>query len=95
MYIISLTYKVPLEIIDQHLDSHVQFLNKQYEMGNFHASGRKVPRTGGIILSKISDKNLLLKIIDEDPFKKHKLADYDLIEFVPSKTCEELEFLMN
>ena len=49
MYIISLTYKVPLDIIDQHLDSHVQFLNKQYEMGNFHASGRKVPSTGGII----------------------------------------------
>ena len=95
MYIIPLIYKVPLEIIDQHLDSHVQFLNKQYEMGNFHASGRKVPGTGGIILSKISDKNLLLKIIDENPFKKHRLADYDLIEFVPSKTCEELKFLMN
>lgn len=94
MYIISLTYKVPLEIIDQHLDSHVQYLNKQYEMGFFHASGRKVPRTGGIILSKISDKNELIRIIDEDPFKKYNLADYDLMEFVPSKTCEELKFLM-
>lgn len=95
MYIISLTYKVPLKIIDQFLESHVEYLNKRYEMGNFHASGRKVPRTGGIILSKLSNKSELLKIIEEDPFKKNKLADYDLIEFVPGKTCEELKFLMN
>ncbi len=76
------------------MDSHIEYLNKQYEVGNFQASGRKVPRTGGIILSKMSNKSELLEIIEEDPFKKNKLADYDLIEFMPSKTCEELKFLM-
>ena len=95
MYIISLTYKVPLEEVDQHLDNHIEYLNKQYDLGNFQASGRKVPRTGGIILSKISDKNKLLEIIEEDPFKKNNIADYDLIEFMPTKTSEELKVIMN
>ena len=94
MYIINLTYKVPLKKIDAHLNSHVTYLNEQYALGNFQVSGRKIPRTGGIILSKISDKNELLKIIEKDPFKINDLADYELTEFMPSKTSEELKSLM-
>ncbi|MDC6364529.1 MULTISPECIES: YciI family protein [Flavobacteriaceae] len=95
MFVIHLTYKVKLEKVDQYLDEHIDFLNEQYALGNFLASGRKVPRTGGIILSNNKSKIELEKIIEKDPFKKHELADYELIEFVPSKTCEELSFLMN
>ena len=76
------------------MDQHVEFLNEQYEMGNFLASGRKVPRTGGIILSKIGNKAALQSIIEKDPFKSNDLADYELTEFIPNKTCEELKFLI-
>ncbi|MGD1841070.1 MAG: YciI family protein [Thermonemataceae bacterium] len=94
MFIINLIYKTELEKIDQFLDDHIAFLNEQYELGHFLASGRKVPRTGGIILSNIKSKSELQKIIEKDPFKKNELADYELTEFVPSKTCDELKFLM-
>ena len=94
MHIINLTYKVPLEIIDQHLNSHIEYLNKQYELGNFLASGRKIPRTGGFFLTKIADKNQLIKILEGDPFKAKELANYELIEFVPTRACEELKFLI-
>ena len=94
MFIINLNYKVELEQIDQHLEAHVEFLNEQYDLGNFLASGRKVPRTGGIILSNIKSKEELERVIEKDPFKQHALADYELIEFVPSKTCEALKFLI-
>lgn len=94
MFIINLTYKVPLEEIDQLLDDHVDFLNKQYDAGVFIASGRKVPRTGGIILSNTISKTELEAIIEQDPFRKHEVADYELIEFVPSKTSEALRFLV-
>lgn len=93
MYIINLTYKVSLNKIDEFLSDHVEFLREQYRLGNFHASGRKTPRTGGVILSKISDKELLMNILAEDPFKANDLADYEMIEFVPTMTCKELEFL--
>jgi uncharacterized protein YciI len=95
MYIISLTYKVSLEEVDRYLEEHIEYLNRQYEMGNFLASGRKVPRTGGIILSNVPDKDKLSQILEEDPFKKNELAEYEIIEFIPVKTCEELKFLMN
>lgn len=94
MFIINLTYKTALERIDQFLAEHIEFLNEQYASGHFLASGRKIPRTGGIILSNVKSKAELEKIIDRDPFKKNDLADYQLTEFIPSKTCDELKFLM-
>lgn len=94
MFIINLTYKIELEKVDQFLNEHIEFLNEQYKLGNFLASGRKIPRTGGIILSNVKSKSELEKIIEKDPFKKNELADYELTEFVLSKTCDELKFLM-
>jgi uncharacterized protein YciI len=94
MFIINITYEAPLEKIDSYLVEHVRFLNEQYELGNFLASGRKIPRSGGIILSNVKVKSDLEKIIERDPFHKNELADYDLIEFVPSKTSEALKFLI-
>lgn len=94
MFIINLTYKTELKKIDHFLNEHIEFLNEQYELGHFLASGRKTPRTGGIILSNVKSKSELEKIIEKDPFKKNELADYELTKFVPSKTCDELKFLM-
>lgn len=95
MFIINVSYKVSLETIDQYIDNHIKFLDAQYDLGNFIASGRKVPRTGGVILSNLSDKKKVLEIIEKDPFKIHDLADYDITEFIPSKTSEELKFLIS
>ena len=94
MFIISLTYKVNLEEVNKELNHHIQFLEKQYAAGSFSASGRKVPRTGGVILSQIKNRHRLEKIIEEDPFYKNNIADYELTEFIPSKTSEELKFLL-
>ncbi len=94
MFIINLTYKAELEVIEQLLQKHIEFLDEQYELGNFLASGRKVPRNGGIILSHIKSKDELEKIIAKDPFKQNDVADYDLIEFTPSKTDKQLAFLL-
>lgn len=94
MFIINLTYKTELEKVDQFINAHIEFLNEQYELGHFLASGRKVPRTGGIILANVENKTEVEKIIKKDPFKINELADYTLTEFIPSKTCEELHFLI-
>lgn len=94
MFILNLTYKVVLEEVEKHLEAHIVFLNQQYEEGNFLMSGRKVPRTGGIILTKKMEKNELLKIIEKDPFYSHQLANYEIIEFMPTKSSTELEFLI-
>ena len=94
MFIINLTYKVPLEVIDKHLNNHIEYLNIQYGEKNFLISGGKIPRTGGIIISSMNDKNELLKVIEKDPFKLHNLAEYEVVEFNPSKASNEFNFLL-
>lgn len=93
MFIVNITYKTSLDIVNQHLEKHIDFLNKHYTLGHFKASGKKVPRTGGIILSKVSDRNKLEQILAEDPFNKENIANYELIEFIPSKTSEDFKIL--
>jgi len=94
MYIISLTYKVDTETVDKYLNDHVEYLKEQYSLGNFLASGRKVPRTGGIILSNINNLNTLEEVLKADPFNKNEIADYNITEFIPSMTCKDLNFLI-
>jgi uncharacterized protein YciI len=94
MFIISLNYKVSLDRIDEEVSNHVDFLKEQYMLGNFQASGRKIPRTGGIILSQIKNKLELESIIQKDPFYQKKLADYEITEFVPTMTSNELKCIL-
>ncbi len=94
MFLINLTYKTELKKIDQFLNEHITFLNEQYALEHFLASGPKIPRTGGIVLSKVENRALLEKIIEKDPFKINGLADYEITEFTASKTCEALKVLI-
>lgn len=94
MYIVSLTYKASLEAIDKELNNHIDYLKKQYAAGNFLASGRKIPRNGGVILAKAQSREELDEILKQDPFNQINLADYEVIEFVPSMTSEELSYLL-
>ena len=93
MFIVSLTYKGDLEEVDQHLDAHVAFLKQEYANGNFVASGRKIPRTGGIILSCAKSRDELELILAKDPFNKAGIAEYDITEFTPTMVAEGLEKL--
>ena len=94
MFIISLHYIVPLEKLDAHMTEHVKYLLKYYKQNVFVASGRKVPRTGGIILALADSKEALDEIIHEDPFYIHKLAEFTVTEFLTSQSHPDLKKLL-
>ncbi|MGI8952036.1 MAG: YciI family protein [Chitinophagaceae bacterium] len=94
MFVIELSYKVALEQVDAYMKKHVLFLNKYYNKGNFIVSGRKIPRTGGIIIAVGNDKKFIEKIIKEDPFHKNKLAEYNIIEFNASQKAKNINELI-
>ena len=94
MFIINLHYIVPLEQLDAHMTDHVKFLQKYYKQNVFVASGRKVPRTGGIILALANSKAEVDEIITEDPFYIHKLAEFSVIEFLTSQSHPDLKKLL-
>ena len=94
MFIINLHYIVPLEQLDAHMTDHVKFLQKYYKQNVFVASGRKVPRTGGIILALANSREEVDEIIKEDPFYIHKLAEFSVIEFLTSQSHPDLKKLL-
>jgi uncharacterized protein YciI len=94
MFIINLNYVVPLDQIDAHMTEHVKFLKKYYEKNIFVASGRKVPRTGGIILALASSKEEIEKIMNEDVFISKGLAEFSVTEFLTSQHHPDLKQLL-
>lgn len=95
MFIINLNYIVPLEKLDVRMTDHVKFLQKYYKKNVFVASGRKVPRTGGIILALAKSKEEIEQIISEDPFYKLKLAEFTITEFLTAQSHPELKKLLD
>ena len=91
MFVIELTYKVPLAEIDAHMAAHVKFLKKYYASGHFLVSGRKIPREGGIILAVGKTRQEIEAIVKEDPFHKHGLADFRIIEFRASQKAGDIQ----
>ena len=91
MFVIELVYKASLEEIDAHMAAHVRFLKKYYAAGNFLVSGRKIPREGGIILAVGKNREQIAAIVKEDPFHRHGLADFRIIEFRTSQKADDIQ----
>lgn len=85
MFLLDLTYRKPLREVDIQLPDHIAYLDRHYASGEFLCSGRKVPRTGGVILCKASTPAEVRAILEEDPFFTGGIAEYRVTEFVPSK----------
>jgi uncharacterized protein YciI len=90
MFVIELTYKVDLAEIDAAMKAHVAWLQRHYASGTFLASGRKIPRDGGVILATAPDRATLEAIVREDPFVARGLADARVIEFRASQRADDL-----
>jgi uncharacterized protein YciI len=91
MFVIELIYRAELSAIDARMGAHVAFLKKYYAAGNFLVSGRKIPRDGGIILAVGESREQIEAIIREDPFHKHGLADFRVIEFRASQRADDIQ----
>ncbi|MEU6405939.1 YciI family protein [Streptomyces sp. NPDC046985] len=90
MFILELTYIAAAERVDALLADHVAWLDEQYAAGVFIASGRKVPRDGGVIIAVGEDRAAVEAVAATDPFSVEKAAEYRITEFVATKTAPRL-----
>lgn len=88
MFIFNLTYIKPISEVERILPNHVRFLDDYYRKVKFICSGRKSPRIGGIILCSCKTKEEAEAIMQEDPFYNEGIAQYEMIEFIPSKAAD-------
>ncbi|WP_411681780.1 YciI family protein [Clostridium thailandense] len=95
MFILILKYVKPIEEVEKELNSHITYLEKYYSLKKFICSGRRNPRTGGVILCNADTIEEIHKIIKEDPFYEKKIAEYEIIEFIPTKYADEFKCFIN
>lgn len=94
MFVVSLTYKVPDEIVDFHRPGHMAWLKDAFDAGVFLASGRRVPAIGGVLLSNV-DRLTLDDSLAKDPFYSNGVADFEIIEFTATSVAEGYENLLD
>ncbi|MBT2541293.1 hypothetical protein J7E99_11375 [Streptomyces sp. ISL-44] len=90
MFVMELTYIAPVEAVEDHMDAHIAWLDGHYAAGVFLASGRKVPRDGGVILAGGVSRAEVEKIAAEDPFTVAGVCAYRITEFIATKTSADL-----
>jgi uncharacterized protein YciI len=90
MFVVELIYKAGLREIDARMRSHMAFLKKHYAEGRFLVSGRKIPRDGGVILALADSRAEIEAIMSDDPFVKHGLAEFRVIEFRASQRADDM-----
>lgn len=91
LFIIDLNYTVSFDKVDPEIDDHIKFLEENYASGRFIASGPKVPRTGGVIIAAAFSREEIETLLEMDPFKIKKIAQYKVTEFRPSMMIDELK----
>src|ERR1700704_5873301 len=52
VFVLLLTYVKPLPEVDRLMRRHVAWLDEHYAAGRFLVSGRRIPRTGGVIVAR-------------------------------------------
>lgn len=92
MLILSLTYVTELEQADAQMEAHMAWVKEGYDEGWFIASGRKIPRTGGVILAN-GDRAEIEAFCDNDPFVVHGIAQYEITECTFTTAADGFENL--
>ncbi|MEE8609129.1 MAG: YciI family protein [Sphingomonas aquatilis] len=91
--IVSLTYGADLDAIDAAMSDHVDWLRACYVEGRLIASGRKQPRTGGIIIA-IGTRTEVEAMVSLDPFVARGLATAEITPFTASMAALPLEDML-
>lgn len=92
MFILSLTYVKPTEEADRLMQPHMDWVNEGYDRGMFLASGRKNPRTGGLILAR-GERAEVEAYVAADPFTIESVALYEVTEVAVTRTAAGLDAL--
>ncbi|MFI5766704.1 MULTISPECIES: YciI family protein [unclassified Streptomyces] len=90
MFVMELSYTAPLEAVEEEMDAHLAWLDGYYAAGIFLASGRKVPRDGGVILAGGVSRKEIERIAASDPFTVAGVCAYRITEFLATKTSSDL-----
>jgi uncharacterized protein YciI len=91
--LILINYVVPLDEVDRHMKTHIDWLERGYDAGLFLMSGRRNPRIGGVIVCR-GHKAEVEALAASDPFVTSGAATVEVIEFNASWAAEAVVSLL-
>ena len=95
MYALAIIrYRRPLEEISKVVDAHRAYLRELKKQGVLIASAPIDPRSGGALLLRIKDDEVLKtldRIRDDDPFTQAGLVQYEMWPWNPVIGGEDLD----
>jgi uncharacterized protein YciI len=94
MFLLLSTYYWPLDVMDELLPAHQEYLDRYLAEGVFLMWARRVPRTGGVILAHGVNRDRIEVIAGEDPFARTGAATYEVVEIAPMGGVPELLALL-
>lgn len=90
-FLILITYKVAIEVVEEHTPAHREYLKSQYAAGRLLLSGPLVPRTGGVLWAQAASREDVDAMIAQDPFEINGVANWDIREFNPVMSADLLK----
>ena len=94
MILIDIKYKKKLNVVDQYRDSHIEYLARFYDRGLILASGPYNNRSGGFIISTMDAKSANTYVTN-DPFYINDIGDFDIKDFIPSKSTNDFKNIID
>ena len=86
-----INYTKPIEEVNAVVADHRAYLDTLYAKEKLICSGRRSTLTGGVLLSHVQSRDEIDEIIKNDPYKLKDVAEYEVIEFTPSKHHEKFK----
>ena len=94
MYILYINFTKSLQDAQPVFPAHLEFIDAHIKTGEFLLSGGLAGKPAGVVLANIGNEDELKALIAEDPFVREQVADYEVIEFKPSRYHESLAALI-
>ncbi len=94
MYILFINPTKSPEELALVFPAHSEFLNSYVKVGKFILTGGLTARPAGMVLANVNSEEELHAMLAEDPFVREQVAEYEVIEFKPSRYHESLASLM-
>jgi uncharacterized protein YciI len=91
--LILINYVVPLDEVDRNMKAHIAWLERGYDEGLFLLSGRRNPRTGGVIVCR-GRKAEVEALAASDPFVTSGAATIEVIEFNASWAADAVAAIL-
>ena len=93
MFLVLLKFSAHKSRAKDHMDAHVQWIQRGFDDGVFLLAGSLPPQQGGALLAHGVSRDELQARVDDDPFVREQVVNAEIVEIAPSRADARLSFL--